>query len=74
MLVVVAAERLDAGAASHLGRTIDTGVVKTERDGVTAESPARLGIVALDDGREPDERPPDALMDRLGAASRPVGR
>ncbi len=40
-------------------------MVRTERDGVTAESPARLGLVALDDGREPDERPPDALMDRL---------
>ena len=65
VMVVVAAERLEAGAASHLGRTIDTGMVRTERDGVTAESPARLGIVALDDGREPDERPPDGLMDRL---------
>ncbi len=65
VLVVVAAERLDPGTASHLGRTLDTGVVRTERDGVTADSPARLGLVALDDGREPDERPPDALTDRL---------
>ncbi len=65
VLVVASAERLDPGAAGCLGRTIDTGAVRTERDGVTAESPARLGIVALDDGREPDERPPDALMDRL---------
>ncbi len=65
VLVVVAAERLDPGATSHLGRTLDTGVVRTERDGITAESPARIGIVALDDGRTPDERPADALMDRL---------
>ena len=65
VLVVASAERLDPGAAGVLGRTIDTGAVRTERDGVTAESRARLGIVALDDGREPDERPPDGLTDRL---------
>ncbi len=65
VLVVVSAERLDAGIAGHLGRSLDTGRVRTERDGVTAENAARFGVVALDDGREPDEHPPAALMDRL---------
>ncbi len=65
LLVVASAERLDAAAASHLCAALDTGLVRVERDGVTAEAEARLGPVLLDDGRGPDEGAPAALLDRL---------
>ena len=59
MLVLATAERLDAEAAALLGRALDTGQTP---DG---DAPARFGLLALDDGREPEERTPDALADRL---------
>lgn len=47
------------------GAALDAaGVVVLERDGITPCSPARFGIVALDEGIE-DERPPGVLLDRL---------
>ena len=36
------------------------------RDGFAMEMPARLGVVALDEGQGDDERPPEALVDRMG--------
>ena len=36
-----------------------------ERDGLAMRTPARFGVVALDEGSAEDERPPAALLDRL---------
>ena len=65
VLVVASAERLDAGAASHLCAALDTGLVRIERDGIAAAAEARLGPVLIDDGRGPDEGVTAALLDRV---------
>lgn len=59
------AERLDAGAAARLCAVLDDNAVTLQRDGLSRRLPARIGIVALDEGVQPDERPPAALLDRL---------
>ena len=63
--VLAMAERMEDGAAARLTAVLDAGEVVIERDGLAARLPARLGIVALDEGIEPDERAPDALSERL---------
>ncbi len=65
LLVVASAERLDPGLAAQLCRALDTGQVRLERDGLSAATPARFGVVALDEGREATEGTPPALRDRL---------
>ncbi|MEX6508051.1 magnesium chelatase subunit D [Jiella sp. M17.18] len=66
VLVAAMAERLPPGTAAVLADTLDTGAVRLERDGLSAKTPARLGILALDEGMEDDEAPPPALAERLG--------
>lgn len=60
-LVVPMAERLTAATAARLASALDTGRVRTSRDG----SAARIGLILLDEGASEDERIPDALADRL---------
>ncbi|WP_368040614.1 magnesium chelatase subunit D [Roseicella sp. DB1501] len=64
VLLLSMAERLPAAAALRLAAALDTGAVRVERDGLALCHPARLGLVALDEGLE-EERPPAALLDRL---------
>jgi magnesium chelatase subunit D len=59
------AERLPRGTAARLAAVMDEGAVVAERDGLVLRHPARLGVVALDEGMAPEERPPPALLDRL---------
>lgn len=79
-VLLAMAERLPAGTAARLAAVLDHGEVRVERDGFAARSDASLGVVALDEGIEEDERPPDALLDRLsflldltGIAARDAG-
>lgn len=65
VIVLAMAERVTAGTTSHLAACLDTGVVTLERDGLTATLPARLAVVALDEGEADDERAPAKLLDRL---------
>ena len=65
VLVVPMAERLPDALAGRLAAVIDTGELVVERDGATLRADARFVTVALDDGVEPDERPPAALVERL---------
>jgi magnesium chelatase subunit D len=51
ILVLAMAERLTANTAARIAAAIDTG--------------AGFGIIALDEGLEPDEAPPAALLERL---------
>lgn len=59
------AERVRGGPVSYLCAALDTGEVVLEREGLALRSPARLGVIALDEGCEEDERIADALLDRL---------
>jgi magnesium chelatase subunit D len=63
--LVAMAERLSAGTAARLASVLDNQEVATERDGLTIKCAVRLGMVALDEGCEADERIPAALLDRL---------
>lgn len=65
VVVVPMAERLSDATAGRLAAVIDTGEVVVERDGVALRAATRFVTVLLDDGIEPDERPPAALLERL---------
>ena len=54
VLVVPLAERMTDGIAGRLAQALDQ-----------AEASERFGMVLLDDGIEPDERPPAALTERI---------
>jgi magnesium chelatase subunit D len=64
VLVLAMAERASPTIASHLAAALDEGIVRVQRDGLSERWPARIGVVALDEGLE-DEAPPPALTDRL---------
>jgi magnesium chelatase subunit D len=59
------AERTPPGMAAHLTAVLDHGEVVLERDGLTQRRPARLALLAFDEGQSEDERLPAALLDRL---------
>ncbi len=63
--VLAMVERLSAATAGRIAAVLDTGEVSAARDGVAMRMPARLGVVALDEGMDDDERPPGKLLDRL---------
>lgn len=65
VLLLSSAERAERGSVAHLTAALDSGAVILERDGITSRQPARVGVVALDEGLDEDERPADALLDRL---------
>ncbi|CAL75486.1 Magnesium-chelatase 60 kDa subunit (Mg-protoporphyrin IX chelatase) (Mg-chelatase subunit D) [Bradyrhizobium sp. ORS 278] len=64
MLIAVMAERMAPSAVAHLSAALDTGAVSIERDGLSLRAPARVGLIALDEGID-DERVSPALADRL---------
>jgi magnesium chelatase subunit D len=59
------AERLSSGTAAKIGCVMDRHEVVMERDGFARRAQARFAVIALDEGIEPDERPPDSLLERL---------
>jgi magnesium chelatase subunit D len=65
IVVVAMAERLAAMAVARITRVQDVGSVAVERAGLGLVLPARIGLIALDEGIAADERPPAPLMDRL---------
>jgi magnesium chelatase subunit D len=50
---------------ARLGAVLDRGELVAEREGLAAAWPARLAVVALDEGAHDDERAPAALAERL---------
>lgn len=64
--VVAMAERMQGETAALMAQALDRGVVVRAREGIEGETPARLGVVALDEGADPNEQPPTALMEKLG--------
>jgi magnesium chelatase subunit D len=65
VVLLAMAERLSLGTAARLSAVLDTHEVVIERDGLAVRRPARLGMVALDEGIADDEKLPAALLDRL---------
>ena len=65
MVLLAMAERLSLGTAARLAAVLDTHEVAIERDSLTVRRPARLGMVAFDEGVADDEKLPAALLDRL---------
>ena len=65
VLVVPMAERMSNALAGRIASTMDQGMIRVERDGLSVEAPARFGIVLLDEHVGDDERVPDDLLDRL---------
>jgi magnesium chelatase subunit D len=65
LVVLAMAERAARVTVAHLAAVLDFAEVVLERDGLTARSTVRLGVVALDEGMEPDETVAPALQDRL---------
>lgn len=65
VLLLAMAERVGAGVASQLAAVLDTQVVALERDGLTQRRPARVALVALDEGDSEEEQMPATLLDRL---------
>jgi magnesium chelatase subunit D len=64
-VVLPMAERLPLAVAARLGAVLDSKEIVVERDGFTRRSDTHLAVVALDEGVSSDERPPEALLDRL---------
>jgi len=65
VLMLPMAERVPAELAARLAAVMDRGLVQVQRDGLTAEMPARFGLIACDEGIAEDEQLPQVLMDRL---------
>jgi magnesium chelatase subunit D len=65
VLVLAMAERLSSATAARFAAALDEERFEPERQGGAARQAYRVGIVALDEGYEPEERPPAALLDRL---------
>jgi magnesium chelatase subunit D len=65
VLLLAMAERISAAAATRFCAVLDTQEVVLERDGLTSHNPARLGLVALDEGARDDERMPASLLERM---------
>jgi len=58
------AERASDSTVTHLSAALDQGVVRLERDGLAANHPAELAIIALDEGVD-DEQIAPRLRERL---------
>ena len=65
VVILAMAERLSAATAARLAAVLDSGEVSIARDGVAWVNPSRIGVVALDESAQDDERLPPALTDRL---------
>jgi magnesium chelatase subunit D len=59
------AERVGRSTAAYLSAALDSGEIQVERDGITARSSARIGVVALDEGANEEEQVPHTLLDRF---------
>ncbi len=65
LLLLAMAERVPASTAARLCAALDTGACAVAREGLAAARPARIGVVALDEGTGDDPPPAAALLERL---------
>jgi magnesium chelatase subunit D len=59
------AERVSRSTAAYLSAVLDNGEVQVERDGITARTPSRVGVLAIDEGANAEEQVPNTLLDRF---------
>ncbi len=64
IITVPMAERMQPHVTAGLVAALDEGEIVVERDGLARRSPARIGVVLLDEGVD-DEVPPAALIERM---------
>ena len=65
IVLLTMAERLSPATAARIVRVMDCRRVDVDRDGAVLSTPARFGLVALDESDGSDEQSPAALVDRL---------
>lgn len=65
LVIAAMAERMDSATAAKLAAVLDAGEVAVQRDGLGLALPARIGLVALDEGASEEEGPAPALVERL---------
>ena len=65
LVLLPMAERMSSAGASRFCAALDTQQVVMQRDGISAVTPARIGVIAMDEGVSDDERTPAALLERL---------
>lgn len=68
VVLLAMAERLSPGTAARIAAAMDQGAVSAAQDGPAQTHPARIGVVAIDEGMAEDERAPAALRERLAFA------
>ena len=71
--ILAMAERIETDTAAKLAAALDQGEVAIEREGLAMRIPTRFGLIALDEGLTPEERPPAALLERLAFQINPEG-
>ena len=65
LLLLPMAERAEPDLVGRLAAVLDTGRVRAEREGLSIDRPARVGLVALDESEPGAEGVAEALADRL---------
>ena len=65
IMIVAMAERVSPATAARLASALDKGEIVLERDGLASRSPARFGVVALDESVNEDEGLPLVLRDHF---------
>ena len=66
VLLLPMAERAEGMLLANLGAVLDFGELRVEREGVAACLPARLSLIALDEGVDDSEMLGASLAERLG--------
>ena len=64
IVIAAMAERMQPHVTAGLVAALDEGEIVVERDGLAERSPARIGVLLLDEGVD-DEAPPAALTERM---------
>jgi magnesium chelatase subunit D len=59
------AERTDPGVTAQICAALDRGEIAAQREGLSLSAQARFGLIALDEGREDEDRVSSGLADRL---------
>ena len=65
VVIALMAERLSVATAARLAQALDTGAVALARDGLSRRLPARIGVLAFDEGLNEEERLPAVLGEHL---------
>ncbi|HEV7268708.1 MAG TPA: magnesium chelatase subunit D [Falsiroseomonas sp.] len=65
VVIAAMAERIESATAARIAAVMDRGEVAVQRDGLSAQLPARFGLIALDEGLAPEEAVPAALRARV---------